>query len=105
MRTKDFWSSLSSSGKKESYQNNPDLIAEVCCVMPEELIAILEVLDEGGERILTPKQRRAFQLVIRENYTERAAAIKMKCDESTVREHVTAAAKKLRSLCQTKLGE
>lgn len=99
-----FWNDMHNREKKESYKNNPDKLAVNVEVKSEELIAILEVLDEGGEQVLTKKQRRAFQLVVREGYTERDAALKMRCSQATLQEHIKLAVKKLRSLCQAKLG-
>ena len=66
------------------------------------LQAILDVLDEGGEKVLTKQQKRAFQLVVREGLTYRAAAKEMKIKESSVYEFVQAGAKKLRILALTK---
>lgn len=66
------------------------------------LQAILDVLDEGGEKILTRQQKKAFQLVVREGFTYRAAAKEMRIKESSVYEFVQAAAKKLRVLALTK---
>lgn len=102
---KNYWNSLYENDKKESYKSNPDLLGNTENTQSEELIAILTALDEGGEQVLTRKQRRAFQLVVRENKTEVEAAKMMNCSPSTLRGHVQDGAKKLRMLCQTELGD
>lgn len=66
------------------------------------LQAILDVLDDGGEKVLTPKQRKAFQLVVREGRSERIAARLMGISRSSLTDLVKAGAKKLRILALTK---
>ena len=66
------------------------------------LEAILEVLDDGGEKVLTPKQRRAFQLIVREGVSYRETARKMRVNVNAVQDLVKAGAKKLRILALTK---
>lgn len=66
------------------------------------LQSILDVLDEGGEQVLTKRQRTAFQLVVREGLSYRAAAREMRVRVSTVHEFVQAGAKKLRILSLAK---
>lgn len=56
--------------EKKQNSNEPALANPDLLPMPEEpekseeLLAITEVLDQGGEKILTKRQRRAFQLEI-----------------------------------------
>lgn len=67
-----------------------------------QLEAILSVIDEGGEQVLTPKQRKAFQLIVREGRSYRETAKAMKVNINAVQDLVKAGAKKLRILCLTK---
>ena len=67
------------------------------------LQSVLDTLDEGGEQVLTKKQRIAFQLVVREGMTYRAAARTMRIPVSYAHDLVKAGAKKLRILSLTKL--
>lgn len=89
-------------GDNETLEANPDQIAVEPTVQSEELIAILSVLDEGGEKVLTKKQRRAFQLVVREGMSTRDAAKRMHCKYQTVQGFVQSAAVKLRKLTLSK---
>jgi DNA-directed RNA polymerase specialized sigma24 family protein len=66
------------------------------------LQSILDVLDEGGEQVLTPRQRKAFQLVVREGLSYRQAAKAMRVGVNAVYELVQAGARKLRILALTK---
>jgi DNA-directed RNA polymerase specialized sigma24 family protein len=66
------------------------------------LQAILDVLDEGGEQVLTTKQRWAFQLIVREGLSYRETARKMRISVTAVVNLVKAGAKKLRILALTK---
>lgn len=68
-----------------------------------ELYAILEVIDEGGEQILSKREKTAFTMVVREGLSFRHAARKMGCSFHSVEQYVKRAAVKLRKLCQTKL--
>lgn len=89
--------------RTETIEANPDqLAAAEPEIQLEELIAILSVLDDGGEKILTPKQRRAFQLVVREGLSTRDAAKKMRCSYQNVQQFVESAAVKLRKLTLSK---
>jgi DNA-directed RNA polymerase specialized sigma24 family protein len=84
-------------------KGEPDTLAA-----PEEqtkeplLEAILEVLDDGGEKVLTPKQQKAFQLIVREGVSYRATARKLRISVNAVADLVKAGAKKLRILALTK---
>ena len=66
------------------------------------LEAILEVLDDGGEKVLTPKQKKAFQLIVREGVSYRKAAKILRVSIGAVQCLVAAGAKKLRILALTK---
>ena len=66
------------------------------------LEAILDVIDEGGEQVLTKKQQRAFQLIVREGVSYRATARKLRISIHAVQDLITAGAKKLRILALTK---
>jgi|WetSurMetagenome_2_1015567.scaffolds.fasta_scaffold659866_2 hypothetical protein len=102
--SKDYWQYVGNGeDQREHPLANPDSIAA-----PEEeerseeLLAILAVLDEGGENVLTKRERRAFQLIVREALPERVAAKKMHCAQSTIQEFVCKAAVKLRKLTLSK---
>jgi DNA-directed RNA polymerase specialized sigma24 family protein len=71
--------------------------------LPPELEAILEIIDQGGEKVLSQREKKAFQLVVREGLSYRKAAAKMGCSFHSVEQYVKRAAVKLRKLCQTKL--
>jgi DNA-directed RNA polymerase specialized sigma24 family protein len=100
----DYWNYVNRrEDKQESILANPDLLPMIDEEeRSEELLAILSVLDDGGEQILTPRERRAFQLVVREGLSERIAAKKMNCKQATIQEFVCKAAVKLRKLTLSK---
>ena len=68
-----------------------------------ELAAILDAINEGAEETMTPQERRAFQLVVREGMTHERAARKMRIDKSVVTRHVGRAIKKVRVLAMIRL--
>lgn len=87
----------------EIAKGDPDSIATVESQYIDSLLqAILDVLDEGGEQVLTPKQRRAFQLIVREGVSYRQTARMMRINVNAVQDLVKAGAKKLRILALTK---
>lgn len=69
----------------------------------EMLAAVKAVLNEGGLYKLSPRQRRAFKLVLIEGLTYAAAAKRMGIAAMTVHEHVRQAGKKLKKLCEDKI--
>lgn len=90
---------------QESALSNPDSIeapSKFHCAC-DELDAILEVLEEGGEQVLSGKEKQAFQYVVREGYSLRDAAKLMNVSWHSVYTYVKRGARKLRVLCQTKL--
>lgn len=102
---KTYWDHVRSKEGIESPLGNPDLLPEGTePEKSEELLAIIAVLDQGGEAVLTKRQRRAFQLVAREGKTLRQAAKKMKCSHVNVKLFLVAGAVKLRKLTLTKLA-
>lgn len=102
----DYWDYVRrSKNMQESKLANPDLVEEhTGPEKSEELLAIIAVLDEGGEKILTKRQRRAFQLVVREGKSLREAAKKMHCSYEMVRQFIKSGAVNLRKLTLTKLA-
>lgn len=70
----------------------------------DELVAVLVALDRGAEKVLTKVERRAFQLVVRENKSLRDAALRMKCSFQSVDEAVKRAAVKIRKLSLTNMS-
>lgn len=69
----------------------------------DELKAAIEVLNEGGLDRLTVRQRRAFRLVVIQGLSLRDAAKRMNINPMTVWEHVEAAGKRLKKLCEDKI--
>lgn len=69
----------------------------------DELKAIIQVLNEGGLDTLTIRQKRAFKLVMLQGMSYRQAATRMGIGWTSVEDHVKAAAKKLRKLCEDKI--
>lgn len=106
-----YWKWVESSGKhfkdcetNECKAANPDILEfKEKSYTGMELEAILEILDEGGEQILSDKQKIAFQLVVREGLSYGEAASKMRLKKQTVHEYVKSASKKLYRLTLTKL--
>lgn len=91
--------------QQENALSNPDLCAMPESALPsEEQTAILAILDEGGEQILTKREHRAFQLVVRQGLTEREAAKRMGCTFQSVQVFVRRAGVKLRKLCLSKMS-
>jgi hypothetical protein len=88
-------------------QGNPDILDEkdemFPSSLPSELLeATLEVLDDGGEKVLTPPQRKAFQLVVREGWSLRVAAKMMGIRTNGLIKHLKAGSKKIRALVASK---
>lgn len=82
---------------------DPDTLEAPEVKQAEPLLqAILDVLDEGGEQVLTKKQQKAFQLLVREGLSYRATARQMRVSVRAVQDLVAAGAKKLRILALTK---
>lgn len=69
----------------------------------DELKAAVAVLSEGALDTLTVRQRRAFRLVVIEGLSYREAGKRMSIGPKTVREHVMAAGRHLRKLCEDKV--
>lgn len=69
----------------------------------DELKAIVDVLNEGGLDKLTVRQRRAFRFVAIQGLTYREAGKRMSISAETVYEHVKAAGRKLKKLCEDKI--
>lgn len=69
----------------------------------DELKAALDVLNNGGLEQLTTRQRRAFRLVVIQGLSLREAGRIMAIHPSTVEEHVQAAGKVLKRLCEDKV--
>jgi DNA-directed RNA polymerase specialized sigma24 family protein len=84
-------------------KGDPDILPFVESRPSSDLLdAILEVLDDGGEQVLTPRQREAFQLIVREGVSYRETARKMHVSIHAIQDLVQAGAKKLRVLSLTK---
>ena len=66
----------------------------------EELVAIKEVLAEGGEASLSEKQREVFQLVIREGKSGREAAKILGVTEGAIRKHLKVIASKFKDMLE-----
>lgn len=66
----------------------------------EEMAAIKHVINSGGLDKLSVRQRRAFKLVLLQGLTYAQAARRMGISAMTVHEHVKAAGKKIRKLCE-----
>lgn len=103
-KKKDYWDSVRKRDGIEGVLANPDLLAAPEIIQSEELRAILEVIDDGGEKVLTKKQQKAFQLVVREGKSLRTAAKKMHCSHEMVNQFLKAGVVKLRKLTLTKLA-
>jgi len=110
---KTYWEYANSQGSQQLHRDsgeenpfaNPDVLAEPNeSVKSEELLAIISVLDEGGEKILTKRQRKAFQLVVREGKSLREAGKKMHCSYEMVRQFIKSGAVNLRKLTLTKMA-
>jgi DNA-directed RNA polymerase specialized sigma24 family protein len=101
----DYWNFYAKYGhSEEDVRANPDKLAsKEEDEKSEELIAALEVIDRGGEKILTKRQKKAFQLVVREGKSYDEAAKRMKCAKNNVVEAVSQAGVKIRKLCCTTL--
>lgn len=85
---------------------NPDMLPEwPLKEQSEALDAILEVIDEGGEQVLSPREKKAFQLIVREGLSEREAAkrFRPRISRRAVVTYVRRASVKLRKLCQPKI--
>ena len=89
---------------EESFLANPDLLPEPVIIQSDELEAILEVLNEGGLQVLSPREQEAFQLGVVEELPEREGADKMNVSRGAFRRYVERGAKKLKNLCRPKLG-
>jgi predicted DNA-binding protein (UPF0251 family) len=97
-----YWNWMESRGLTDF--NNETLIAESIKDEPSmELSAALDAINDGAEETMTPQERRAFQLVVREGMTHERAARKMKIDKSVVTRHVGRAIKKVRILAMIRL--
>lgn len=66
----------------------------------EMLAAVKHVLNTGGLQKLSTRQRRVFKLVLIEGMTYAEAGKRMSISPMTVHEHVRAAGKKLKKLCE-----
>jgi hypothetical protein len=89
-------------GENEAYDSD-SIAAPVPAVSSPLLQAILDVLDEGGEKVLTVAQKKAFQLIVREGLTYRAAAKELGIKESSLHQSMALATKKLRVLVSAKV--
>lgn len=68
-----------------------------------ELEAILDAINEGAEETMTPQERRAFQLVVREGMTNQKAAKKMRVTRQAVNLYLHTALEKVRVLAMIRL--
>lgn len=107
-----YWNWAFKKGRVDEFGNvvepraaNPETVAaEVPPVEHgEEMVAIVEVLSEGGLDRLSTRQRRAFRLVLIQGLTYKAAGKRMNISAMTCYEHVQAAGKKLKKLCEDKI--
>jgi len=89
-------------GENEAYDSD-SIAAPIPAVSSPLLQAILDVLDEGGEKVLTIPQKKAFQLIVREGLTYRAAAKELGIKESSLHQSMVLAIKKLRVLVSAKV--
>ena len=94
------YSSFSVSGDvREDPRANPDVIAAPDePVASDQLHAILTALDRGGEKLLTKRQRKVFQLILREGKTFQQVANRFKCTPQAIDQCLNRAAVKLRKL-------
>ena len=89
--------------REEIAKGDPDTMAAPEHKDPERLLqAILDVIDEGGELVLTPRQHKAFQMIVREGVSYGQTAKTMRITKHAVEDLVKAGAKKLRILALTK---
>jgi DNA-directed RNA polymerase specialized sigma24 family protein len=100
----DYWGYISKNVRSEAAQANPDSLACEDKAISDELDVALRALNAKAELLLTKKQRRAFQLVVREGITERDAAKKMACTYQAVQSLVKGAAVKIRKFILLKYG-
>lgn len=100
----DYWKHLSKFSKIETVQGNPDLVENSAEEASDELSILLHAINDGVEKLLTKKQRRAFQLIVREGITERQAAKKMRCSYQAIQSLVKSSAVKIRKYVLLKYG-
>lgn len=88
---------------KEPIEANPEIETETPIIKDPLLDAILEVLDEGGEQVLSKREKEVFQLLVREGLSQEKTAKKLGISRRACREHVKRIASKMRRLCSPKL--
>lgn len=89
-----YWTWMAGSDAKEVDR----LEAPAEPIYDAQLDSVMEALNNGAEDLMSTKERKAFQLVIREGQTFAQAAKHMKVKAPTVHKLVERAAKKLRIL-------
>jgi DNA-directed RNA polymerase specialized sigma24 family protein len=104
-----YWNYIKKNHCGEPVEANPDSIPVSEPVPSDELQAVLDVLDEGGEQVLSPREKDAFQLVAREGRTYGEAATIMsttygkRISRAALQMYVKRASVKIRKLCASKL--
>lgn len=97
-----YWNWMEEHGVADFNDNT--LITERVKETPsDKLAAILDAINEGAEETMTPQQKRAFQLVVREGMTHDRAARKMRISRQAVDQHVKLATEKVRILAMIRL--
>jgi len=89
-----YWSWMEMTAAKEI----DDIPAPSEPVYDAQLDSVLEALNDGAEDVMTAKERKAFQLIVREGKTYTVVAKLMHLPRGAVQQLVTRAAKKLRIL-------
>jgi len=106
------FSVLDRTGNRTAYElHGEDELVQLPVVDSDELAAALAVLTEGGELILSLREKQAFQLVVREGVSYGAASKIMSkgsrrpFSKSAVQMSVKRAGAKLQKLCAARLRE
>jgi len=104
------FSVLDRTGNRTAYElHGEEELVQLPVIDSDELAAAIAVLTEGGELILSLREKQAFQLVVREGISYSAAAKVMSkggrrvISKSAVQIYVKRAGAKLQKLCAAKL--
>lgn len=86
----------------EPVEANPDSIAAYVNDN-DKLQAAITVLQEGGESVLSPREKEVFQFVVREGKSMRDVAKQLSVSPMTVSRALKTLGSKLKRLCAAKL--
>lgn len=85
------WMAVGNAEEVDSIESNDK-------VLDPQLESVMDALNNGAEDLMSPRERKAFQLVVREGKTFSQAAKSMRLKSPSVHKLVERAAKKLRIL-------